>query len=487
MNNTKLAEIFRTFTKDEWKQFVKFAASPFFNNGRNYTSILKLLQKHHPAFESDKLTYEYIYGKLYPGKEFNKQVMWNFVSELEKLAKEFLLHSALKESKTDKFKLTFDQLLKRRLDNLSLKEIEDIEKQVELSKLGPDYFDTKRIIEDNKAEYWTTIKGRQEKGFDNIIKGAEYSIINFLIYISGQIWDIHIFKRMYNAVDEKMISYEFVKSFDFKRFIDAAMEREYEYAPIIKFYYNKIMCALDEDNEEHFFEMKKYFEEHSDQFDILEQKNILITLANYCANKMRLGEDIYLKTLFEINKFRLQKKTDTLVNGRINKALYHQMLRSALAVNEVEWAENFIKEYTPMLNVEYQKTMHALASGFIHYVRKDYNKVLQNLNKVEFIDIRDKLHVRILSAKAYYELDKTELLLDFIDSSKHFVNSNTSIENATRESYMKFFYYLHKLVLLKEKPVKAEFKKIKTDISSDEILRLRHGEWFLEKLGELKN
>ncbi|MDQ3021863.1 MAG: hypothetical protein M3R36_15020 [Bacteroidota bacterium] len=73
-------------------------------------------------------------------------------------------------------------------------------------------------------------------------------------------------------------------------------------------------------------------------------------------------------------------------------------------------AENFVKEYTLKLKKEHQKTMSALAMGYIFYGKNEYEISLKYLNNVEFIDIRDKLHVRILSAKAYYELNNTESL-----------------------------------------------------------------------------
>lgn len=125
--------------------------------------------------------------------------------------------------------------------------------------------------------------------------------------------------------------------------------------------------------------------------------------------------------------------------------------------------------------------MSALAMGYICYAKKDYGDSLEYLNKVEFIDIRDKLHVRILSAKAYYELNKTELLYYYIDSSKHFIGNNTSIESNTN-AYMKFFNYLKKLMSCKDAQDNKKLKELKEEIELDSVLRLRHKKWLLEKI-----
>ncbi|MCY7360674.1 MAG: hypothetical protein LH629_01190, partial [Ignavibacteria bacterium] len=194
----------------------------------------------------------------------------------------------------------------------------------------------------------------------------------------------------------------------------------------------------------------------------------------------------YLKLLFEINKFRLEKEIDSYRNRRLDKSLYHQIIRNALSLGEIKWAENFVKEYTPKLIRAHQKTMGALALGYIYYAKKDYANSLEYLNKVEFIDIRDKLHVRILSAKAYYELNNTESLFYYIDSSKHFIGNNIAIEADTKNSYLKFFTYLKKLLLCKENVDEHNLNKLKIDIEHDKMLRLRHKNWLLDKLYELK-
>jgi hypothetical protein len=486
MNETRLIETLKTFKKGEWKHFEKFVASPFFNKGRNYLPLIKLLQPFYPEFDSEKLSYEFLHKKLYSGKAFNKQMMWNLASELEKLTKEFMLQTAFKNERLARFTILFDELDRRKLDKLCLKEIQEAEKILKSINLGAEYFNSKRIIEDHQVKYWNSIKGRPDKGFGSIIKETEYLILDFLVGLSAQVWDLHVMKMMYNASDKTNVIFEFVKNLDLKKIVDYAEESKYKYAPVMMFYYNKIMCALFEDEESYFLDMKSFFDENYNVFDIKEQKNIIITLANYCAFKMRLGQESYVRILFEINKFRLEKGIAAYGNGRITKALYHQVLRNALSLNEVEWAESFVKEYTPILNTEHQKTMEALAYGYIYHVKKDYRKVLLFLNKVEFIDIRDKLHVRILSSKSYYELGETELLIHYIDSSKHFISSNDAIETETREAYLKFFKYLEKLVLFKNGSDEFAVRKLKETIDNDKTLRLRHGSWFNEKINELE-
>lgn len=485
MRDTKLIRTLKTFTKEEIKSFEKFAASPFFNNGRNYMPLLNELKKFHPGFEKENLTSENIYKKIYPGRKFNKQVMWNLVSELEKLAFEFLFQTGLKNKKLERFVVLFEELSNRHLNEQISKEIEKINKYSESVKLGKNYFYTKWIIENNEVEYWTSLMGRQDKSIKSAIKSAEYLLLNFLSDLSIEVSDLQIMKRMYNSKDEISRTIELIKNLDLKSLVEHAKSRNYEHSDLMMFYYNKIMSSLNEDDDSYFFEMKKYFDDNFELFEKAEMKNTIISLANYCAHKMRLGNRKYLKLLFEINKVRLEKEADIYQNRIMEKSLYHQIVGNALSLNEIEWTENFVREYTPKLKKEHQKTMSSLAMGYIHYTKKEYNKSLNCLNKVEFIDIRDKLHVRILSAKAYYELDKTELLGYYIDSSKHFIGSLNGIESSTKSTYMKFFNYLHRLLVCKENSSAKKLKSIREDIEIDEKLRPQHKDWLLKKTDKL--
>lgn len=485
MKNNKLIQTLKTFTKDEIKLFEKFVASPFFNKGRNYLPLLNELQKYYPDFENDKLTSENVYKKMYPDRKFNKQVIWNQVSELEKLALEFLLQTAFINFKSERFIIMFNELSKRNLDKQIFNEIGKTDKYVNNMKFGEEFFSLKWILENSKADFWNSVQGRQDKSFEGTVKSTEYLVLKFLADLSVQVWDLHILNIMYNAGDEVDSAIGYVKSIELKKLVEFSDNGKSEYSGVIRFYYNKIMCALDEEDESYFFEMKNFFDKNYSRFDSVEQSNTIISLANYCAHKMRLGNRKFSKILFEINKFRLEKQIGAYVHGRINKALYHQILRNALSLGEIKWAENFVNEYTPKLKKEHQKTMSSLASGYICYAKKDYAGSLTHLNNVEFIDLRDKLHVRILSAKAYYELNNSELLSYYIDSSRHFIGNNTAIENDTKEAYLKFFNYLNRLQTCKDNPDLQKFKKLREDVYLDNILRLRHKNWLLEKIDRL--
>ena len=92
MIGTKFINLIKTFSPEEIKSFEKFIMSPYFNSVKNYVILFEEIKKFYPEFNDSKFTNDYIYKKLFKGKPFNKQVMWNITSGLEKLAVEFLIH-----------------------------------------------------------------------------------------------------------------------------------------------------------------------------------------------------------------------------------------------------------------------------------------------------------------------------------------------------------------------------------------------------------
>ena len=109
MKNSKLVNVLRTFSKSEMKEFEKLVSSPFFNRGRNYMPFLNQLKKFCPKYDDDKLTPEYIYSKIYHGKKFNKQIIWNATSSLLKMAEEFLVLKAMHKNKFTAYHLLAEE------------------------------------------------------------------------------------------------------------------------------------------------------------------------------------------------------------------------------------------------------------------------------------------------------------------------------------------------------------------------------------------
>jgi hypothetical protein len=480
--NSKLINILRTFSKSELKEFEKFIGSPYYNKGRNYLPLLTLINKFYPKFDDETLTHEYVYAKLNPGKKFNKQIIWNMTSSLQQMVEEFLISSSLNKNKFIKNSLLADEFLNRRLASYQQKKLDEMEKALEKIGISDNYFKYKNELESGRMSYHF-LEDTQHLLSKHIVKKGEYAILNMLRQLSAVINDINANSFMFNAKFDVNIPYSFVENIDMEKVISYARDNKFSEADIMEMLYCSIMTVVKIKEDRYFLRLKELFELNIEKFSDNEKLSWITTLSNYCTLKGNEGEKKYREYLFELNKLEL--KVGYSNNSKHpSKILFIQILRNALSINKTDWALEYIIEYAPRLKTSYQKPMRALALAYLYLKLKKYSKVLENLKDVKFIDARDKMYVKSLYIRAYYETGEFELLMYQIDSAKHFISSTVSLNEKTRINFLRFLNYLTNLVNAIEKNNTVEIDIIRNKIENDH--ELPFGEWLLIKISELK-
>lgn len=464
------------------KEFEKFISSPFFNKGRNYIPLFNQLKKSYPDFDDEKMTPEFIYSKMYPGKKFNKQIMWNMTSQMLAMAEDYLMYVAIRKNKFLREQQVAEEFLERKLSDYQSKKVREMEAALERAGLGSNFFRNKtQLVNARIANLY--MEDTQHLLFEHIVNKGEYVILNFMKDISDVVATIEASSNMYNTELEANLPFQFVKSLQPEKIIEYAYKNNLKYAPVLEMYYLSILSVLEFEKTEYFFKLKKLFEENYLYFSEEEKYGWIIDLTNYCVQKINTGSSEFRKTIFEIDKFTLREGI-VFPKRFMSKTLYLQILGNALAVNETEWASGYIETYVPRLKPSYQKPMQALSYACIHTLEKDYEKVLENLGKVKFVDAIDKVYVKSLYIRTYYDLGEFEIFLNQIDSMKHFLNKSKLLGDYFKKTYLKTLNYLTKLLNIREKNDLFEAKFLEKSIKSDKGIQMR--DWMLEKIGELR-
>ena len=353
-----------------------------------------------------------------------------------------------------------------------------MEKIMSGHKIGGSYFYYSWLLEEARISYWQKVKGMQNTFADNLNSAAEQSTLDFLMKLYGKIEDIAFYKRSFNIEAKGSIFGEVVKNINFTKIAEECIKSGSKNAKFIEFFCNVILCITQSEKEEHFYRVREFFFKNHKIFETDEKRNLVTILENNCLNRTRRS---YRNELFELHEFRLRHDILTYENGKFNKMLYTQIVNNALTLEKTEWVTNFVKQYTPMLTKEHQRTMKSLANAFISFKLKKYTQTLDNLGKVEFIDTRDKVHVKNLMARTLYEMKEYEQLLNHIDSSKHFLKNNEHVSDAFKESYGNFYHYLHKIILTTEK--NEDLKPLIDKLTQEK--KISHKNWLIEKAGEI--
>ena len=316
-----------------------------------------------------------------------------------------------------------------------------------------------------------------------VVEQGEYMILNFLRTISGVLGDMDSNARMFNARFDINLPLKFIENLNLKEIIEYAKVKNFRYAWLLEMCYCSIMMMIEQDSLKYYLTLKGLVKQHFDKFKREEKSNWLIVLTNYCVLKSIDNENYFRKEVFEINKFQLNE--NVLSDQRyLSKILFTQIIRNALSINETKWVKHFIDKYVPMLKPSYQKSMRALGSAYLNFKLKNFDAVIENLKNVKFIDSRDKLNVRNLYVRTYYELNETEAVLSQIDSTKHFVNKNPSFTSKTKTNYIKSLNLLNRLITANYNNDADEIEFIRKAVEEDSEIIL--GKWLLEKIEELK-
>lgn len=443
--NSKLIKILRSFSEEEMQQFGKFLSSEYHKTEKNALPFFKQLKKFYPDFNSSRLTFEFIYSKLYPGKPYNKQVMWNLGSAAEKMARKFLVQLALKKNKFKETSLLLGELKERKLKENYLAALGELENRLGEEKLDYFYFENASALEGSRIDYFYLID-KVKNMADAKLKDYEYHLLMYLRLIAGGVNDMNILERNFNIKFNVNIPLEFIKNAGLEKFTEYAKQKNYKYSYLVEIYYHSILMVLYPADASHFIKMRELFNRHSSKFSVNEKRNMLFWLLNYCRQPLRSKEIDYVRVDFELNKFRLSEGLVFYPENQISKGLFNNIKNSAITAGEIKWAEDFVRNYGEKLSSSVQKetVLFALAEIFFH--RKEYEKVLETLSKVTFNEQSDKISARILIAQAFYELNEFETLLNYIDSSMHFLNKNISLSESKLSYFKQFFILLKKVI-----------------------------------------
>jgi hypothetical protein len=481
MNGSKSVELLKTFTEEEVKLFEKFVASPFHNSVKKYSDLLDILKKFHPEYTDKQLSNEYIFRKLYGKKPFKKQTVWNLMSGFEKLIEEFMIQIQMIGSVEKDIFLT-NQFMNRKLNRFYIKQTEKMNLFFEKNKIGREYFRYKAISENSLTDY-NFMEDKQHLLTKNIEKKGDYLILKFLMDICDVINDLNVNYDMYNAEYKTSLPYIFINELNLKEIVEKALKNKFKYSFILEICYYWIMTILEPVNETFFNGFRKVFEENENRLNSFEKYYLTAAMRSYCSRMNRTSKN-YRKIMFEIDNYRLKEGIVFYHEGQIPKNIYKQIVINGIMLKEYKWVEKFMETYTQKLKPEFRKPMYGLCSSFLYFELKKYDRVLSSLSKIDNLDIRDKTLAKINLAKTYYETNDIEALLNLIDSSKHFLKNNESVNAERKAEYINFFNLLHNMVPIKENGDNTAIPILKKRLMQDKYIPSK--KWLLEKLEELE-
>jgi len=486
MQNTKIIQFLKCLSKDEFREFGKFVRSPFHNNRKDVIRFYDILKKYYPDFNIDSAAKKNIYEKLYPGKNYDSNVIVLLNSYLYNLGKEFLTILNLRE---DQFFYRYHFLKgldKHYSNNLFEKEFKNTEDFLNNEKLNEEYFLRKSLLEEVRINFNLHIN-RQDKICRNTIHYADLSIYSFLVKLVIMYHGMLAEKNAFNYEFKNSTTDLFLKNFNFEEFIKKLKIENTEHYDYIVYYYYLFMSNYHPENDNYYSKLKDYSFKNFEKLTEVEKSARFHFLIDYCILQIESGNLKFLRESFNIYTEALDKKLyqTQSKDGEIGLIFFRNFVLIGLAAKEYDYIEKFISGYGKEIKGEHSEDLIGICYAMLYFEKKEYTRALDYLSKVNQTYPAFRLGIKHLYAKIYYEISEYAAFFSMVDTYKHFLKNDKTIPQRIGELHSNFLNYTGRLAKIKSSAEHNGLFVLKKEIQSDMNLDFRHKLWLMEKAEEL--
>lgn len=438
MQQSKLIQILSTLTKKEFKEFQLYVSSPFFNKNQNLQAFLEYLSTYQSDFFSPKLNKETFFKKHFPGEEFEEQKLRYLQSDLTKLLEDFIAYSEFSKDTFRKKYYLSQAFNHRNLDKYFLQELDAIRSLNDQSPFRDSiyYFNQHQFSE--LAYQYTSEK--RNRAFDSSLQEV---IDNLEITYLAR--GFRYYCEMINR--RNILSVQYNLSF-FDQMVRYLGNELFDDVPAIRIYRLIHISLTEPDNMQNYRDLLSELEKSGHLFKHAEQRGMYVFAQNFCIRRINHGEEGALREIFELYKMMVDR--DLIYEGSyVSQPDFKNIVTTGLRLNEVEWVSSFIEEFRGKLNPEFSENAYTYSMAWVHFTRREYDKALRMLLRVEFNDVYYHLDSKSLLMKVYYEMNEFDAFFSLVDAFKIYLRRNKFISDSQRETYHNFILLINKMMKVK--------------------------------------
>ncbi|MEN9609216.1 MAG: hypothetical protein RLZZ628_30 [Bacteroidota bacterium] len=498
----KLYTILSKFDKIEQNRLRKYVQSPYFNVNESLTTFFEYLIRHinsnvhtnspvqhlattaigqrygNVAFQDKQdLDKCEIWRILFEYEPYNDTRFRKLCSDLLELVENFLAQQVYDHADVQQAAYLLEAVSKKRLDKLYLTCV----RQAQLaSKQQPyknaEYYYGKFLLEKNFYEMHESELNRGDKtNIEEMINHLDH------FYLTEKL-------RSYCTV----LSHKTLISHDYKLlFIDeiiAHIEKykaRYEEVPVIAIYYHILLTQTDTENTAHYFKLIDLLDKHHSRFAPDELYKMYISALNYCTKRVNKNDKMFLNVFHDLYKILLKKEILFYGTPTMELSPWHfkNVVLIANRLGEYNWTENFIKEYQHKLPKELRESAVSYNLANVYFNRKQYDKVQNLLQSVEYQDLTYSLGSKTMLTIIYYEKDEFEALDSILKSFQTYLNRHKDIAENRRLAYLYLIKFVKRMTKIMPGDKKA-VEQLKQEVLEANTTASR--DWILEKLKDLE-
>ena len=246
--------------------------------------------------------------------------------------------------------------------------------------------------------------------------------------------------------------------------------------PLIALHIALLNCLIDEENEAHFYTLKTLLTAHYALLNAYERRDRSMVAINYCVRRINKGFMHYYKELFDLYLVLLGNKV-LLENDVLQYWDYKNIISVGLQVKEYDWIARFLYEYNEKIPANWRENALTYNLAKINFAQKNYPKVIELLQIVEYQDIVYTLDSRTMLLRTYYETTEFDAFDTAAESFRIFLLRNKTISLNMKKMYQNFLRFIKILASVAFKDKKS-ILKLKEDIEKCDAVADK--KWLLE-------
>jgi hypothetical protein len=468
MQNTKIVQLLQSLSVYEQKRFRKYLCSPLHNEEENYIKLFDIL---HPGLSDQTILIGrvQIQQTLFPKKKLTNLDFARLFSNFSRRLEGFL---ALEQYYADPVRPHTDVLTAYNERNLG--------------KYFPDFFHYVKKLNDKtqqrSGEFYLNTFKIEVLHHDHLEAQQERSTNKNLLETLSALDNYYLITKLRFCA--AMLHYQAFLSLKgevplLNEILHYCAKKEAK-EPLLNAYYLIVLSLIEPNEEAHFKDFKKNIFAEESTFPSETERDLFAFAINYCINRINSGHTLYQREIFELYQMALQKKI-LFPQGELSPWDFKNIVTIALRNKEYSWTEHFIETYKNTLPRAERSNAYTFNRARYFFAIKNYDKVLQLLQNVDYSDIFYLLDSKTTLMKTYFELNEYQPLLSLKESFRILLRRKKLISEQNKTNYDNFARFTMKLFRINVSDRKA-LNRLKNEITNTG--NIADKSWIMEKLQE---
>jgi len=246
----------------------------------------------------------------------------------------------------------------------------------------------------------------------------------------------------------------------------------------LKELYQEIHGALIKQDITHYYRAKELFRQYALALDPGEMQLALRYLLNSGTKLLRLSQKTEQEVAEEVfNLYKNAEESGLLAQkGVLATGLLFNMINAAAQVGEFKWANDIYIKYCGIYSDDSQYKMSRLKDAIFAFEKKDYMRVIDEINKIQYSFEYDIIRAKALLLCAAYEIKDKDLLREQQRSLNEFFKNRG--KTPAYEGAENLAEILNLMIKQKAK------KEVENKINEKKVIHKK--EWVIEKLQKYK-